>query len=390
MQAPLPPDEESRLASLDQYQILDTPPEPCFDRIVSLAAAICETPIALFTLIDERRQWFKASVGVNLRETDRAVSICAHTVAGDSLLVVEDATKDPRFFDNPLVSHGPQFKFYAGVPVHASNSQPLGTLCVIDHVSKTLSEKEKYLLEGLAREIESQLQIRKISLNYSLLIEERTILTNMIVHDARNVFLVLGWSLEELEEQHGLESSALGQTRDAVRALAGFCESVAKVNEDRSRGLNVSIKPSDLRVWFESIASQAKAALGRANMKLNTGFEIPDRLIETDTILLARMIQNLYVNAIQACSEGATITLLAHMGDENTMILIVEDDGPGVAEADKEHVFEPYFSHRNSPQNGTGLGLAICRLIARTLGGDIDYETRQPSGARFVIRLPVD
>jgi GAF domain-containing protein len=153
--------EEKRLQVLHQYHILDTLPEPCFDTIVLQASRHCRVPIALFTLIDESRQWFKANVGLDIEETDRAVSFCAHAVASDAPLVVEDTLKDYRFAANPLVVGHPKIRFYAGVPVRAASNEPLGTLCVIDHFPRSFPWKDFLLLQELAKQIEAQLEIRR-------------------------------------------------------------------------------------------------------------------------------------------------------------------------------------------------------------------------------------
>ena len=137
MQPPtLPIDEEERLQELYDLQILDTPPEPDFDAIVAVAARICQAPIALISLIDRDRQWFKARHGIDAPETSRAVSFCGHALHERDHLVVHDATLDPRFVDNPLVTGPPEIRFYAGVLLRAEGGRPLGTLCVIDRAPR--------------------------------------------------------------------------------------------------------------------------------------------------------------------------------------------------------------------------------------------------------------
>ena len=145
--------EEERQHSLNQYGLLDTIAEEAFDRIVSIAAQVFDTPIALFTLIDRDRQWFKSRVGLDVEETARAVSFCGHAVANSDFLLVEDAQKDSRFTDNPLVTDGPRIRFYAGTPIYSADKFPLGTLCVIDSEPRRFSKDDQLLLESLAREL---------------------------------------------------------------------------------------------------------------------------------------------------------------------------------------------------------------------------------------------
>src|SRR5690242_11997132 len=133
MQAPAKPkDEEQRLETLRALNILDTVPEERYDRLTRLAKRLFDVPIALVSIIDEDRQWFKSSMGVDAKETSREISFCGHAILGDEILEVPDATKDERFNDNPLVIENPNIRFYAGCPLAVANGSKIGTLCLID------------------------------------------------------------------------------------------------------------------------------------------------------------------------------------------------------------------------------------------------------------------
>jgi two-component system NtrC family sensor kinase len=161
MKAPLPKNEVQRLKVLWQYDLLDTVPEEVFDDLTDLAAHICEAPIALISLVDEKRQWFKSHVGVTTRETSRDISFCAHAILQQGLFVVSDATKDPRFCDNPLVTGPEKIRFYAGVPLKSPDGYALGTLCVLDKEARQLRPQQKQALLVLARHVETQLELRR-------------------------------------------------------------------------------------------------------------------------------------------------------------------------------------------------------------------------------------
>src|SRR5438445_3199027 len=163
MTAPIPKNEKQRLKVLWQYSVLDTMPEEIFDDLTELAARICEAPVAMITLVDEDRQWFKAKVGVSINETSRDISFCAHAITQPGLFIVPDATRDERFAKNPLVKSDPKVRFYAGAPLVSPDGYALGTLCVIDKVPRELRPEQKQALRILARHVVSQLELRRRS-----------------------------------------------------------------------------------------------------------------------------------------------------------------------------------------------------------------------------------
>ena len=153
--------EASRIAALNRYAILDTEPEQSFDDLVTLAAHICRTPMAMLSLVDEHRQWFKSKVGVQVRETPREISICTHAIQQDDLFIVSDTRQDPRFRDNPLVVGEPRVRFYAGAPLINEDGFALGTLCVVDREPRELDEDQKNALLSLRRLALAQMELRQ-------------------------------------------------------------------------------------------------------------------------------------------------------------------------------------------------------------------------------------
>ena len=166
-------DETARLAALRRYRILDTEPELAFDDLALLASHICETPIALITLVDADRQWFKARTGIDTSETPRAISFCAHAIRQADLFIVPDTRNDERFRDNPFVTGGPFVRFYAGAPLVTPDGHALGTLCVIDSVPRTLTTEQREALDALRRQVEAQLELRRNLHELRLALAER-------------------------------------------------------------------------------------------------------------------------------------------------------------------------------------------------------------------------
>ena len=161
MDAPAPSQEAARVAVLDRYAILDTEPEQAFDDLVNLASYICKTPIALLSLVDDRRQWFKSKIGVQLEETAKEVSFCAHAIQQEDLFIIPDTLKDPRFRENPLVLGEPHIRFYTGAPLINEDGFALGTLCVIDRQPRELDSEQKEALWALSRLALGQMELRQ-------------------------------------------------------------------------------------------------------------------------------------------------------------------------------------------------------------------------------------
>lgn len=174
MQTPEKPDNEpQRIADLHSLNILDTAAEERFDRVTRIARRLFDVPIALVSLVDEDRQWFKSCFGLNASETPRDISFCGHAILGADTLIVEDASQDARFADNPLVTGEPHIRFYAGVPLMFEHSSCLGTLCIIDTKPRTLNEDERLDLIDLAKMAE-----RELAATHSASIDDLTQISN--------------------------------------------------------------------------------------------------------------------------------------------------------------------------------------------------------------------
>lgn len=164
MQAPaIPSNEKSRLETLRALKILDSDPEERFDRLTRLAKRLFGASIALISLVDADRQWFKSSFGLEVKETTRELSFCGHAILGDEIFEVSDATLDHRFADNPLVTDSPNIRFYAGCPLTVANGSKLGTLCILDQEPRSFDEDDKTLLRDLARMVEIELSALQLA-----------------------------------------------------------------------------------------------------------------------------------------------------------------------------------------------------------------------------------
>ncbi len=261
MQKPeIPANESDRQAALDRYQILDTLPEQVYDDLTKLAANICGVPIALISLIDRDRQWFKSRVGIDATETPREISFCGHAVFENAILNVPDATKDPRFADNPFVINDPSIRFYAGFPLTTDDQYTLGTLCVIDRQPRELTPQQISQLESLSRLVISQLELRRnqqVSSLLSSVVESSndaiitTTLDGIITSwnlAATNLF---GYSADEMVGQsvsilippHRLSEENLIVERIEDREKVERYETVRLLKDGSRREVSVTISP---------------------------------------------------------------------------------------------------------------------------------------------------
>jgi GAF domain-containing protein len=218
---PIPANEVERLAALRRAGILDTPPEDAFDELTVLAAYICRTPISTVTFIDEHRQWFKARVGMKEAETPREMSFCAHAIVGEEPLIVPDASRDGRFAELPNVVSDPMIRFYAGVPLRTKEGLALGTLCVIDREPRRLTPDQLSALCTLARQAESQIELRRVVGELTASLDRVKILSGLLP--------MCAWCGRMRTSEHYWQSvTQYLSTHSEAKITHGMCEDCAR------------------------------------------------------------------------------------------------------------------------------------------------------------------
>ncbi len=391
-QAPIPSNEGSRLETLRAYEVLDSGPEQSYDRIVQIASQICDTPIALVSLVDESRQWFKASVGLDAKETARDISFCGHAVAAGATLTVEDATKDPRFADNPLVLDDPSIRFYAGVPLKGYNGESLGTLCAIDRAPRKLTDGQLIALKNLAREVEVLLELRRTNKLLESVQEQKNALARMTAHDLMNTLMVGLSSADRLTQQPDVGVEA----RNLLLALQSSLEETVGMSRDLqalvSHSVDVSahVKPIEVEPFFQNLCEACRHRVTPNGHPLETRLAFDRDEFATDERLVRRMVHNLVENAGKYSPRGAAIELEAQLNTDGKLRIQVLDRGGGVPETERENIFDEYvrLDETRDDAPGTGLGLAFVRLATQTLGGRWGVDYREGGGSRFWIVLP--
>lgn len=391
-------DDARRLDALRDYRVLDTPVEESFDNLAALAAKIFGTPIALVSLVDQDRQWFKARVGLDLRETPREYAFCDHAIRGEGVMVVPDATRDPRFAHHPLVTGDPNIRFYGGVPLRTPDGMGLGTLCVLDRVPRTLSPHELMMLEALGRQVEIELEIRRRLglLEEALANQEQNqkanqLVVSMLVHDLRSPLtsiLMLATLLQPVDEASGKRIEMLLEETERVRRMLtdvlDLC--LHEAGELRLRRVEFPLRPLAQKV----VQRMSGQAMDR-NQSIRLEFEDSPLIVSADPQLLERVLDNLLGNAIHHGPVGEPITLAIRTQGEGTLRVEVRDLGDPIPAPLRECIFNP-FERVPAPNAqahlGYGLGLAFCRLAVEAHGGKIGVTPGGHGGNCFHFEIP--
>jgi signal transduction histidine kinase len=375
---------------------LDTPSDEAFDNITGLATKLFHVPIALVTLVDEHRQWFKSRAGFAREETPRDIAFCDVTIRGREPLVVPDATKDPRFVRNPLVTGEPGIRFYAGVPLRTPTGHALGSLCIIGHEPRTMTPAESTALGALARQVELELEIRRrLSMLEEFLASEtetrraKELLVSMVVHDLRSPLSVILASGAMLRADDPDSIEALGDLLDAAERMRRLVTDLLDVSLSGLGKLQPRRVDFSLAALVERVQRRGRfLARDRAQ---TLACELPDDPLDVyaDPELVDRVLVNLVDNAVQHGPSGQTITIAASRAEGDRVRVEVRDMGKTIPEESREVIFRPFERHAGvaSPR-GHGLGLAFCRLAVAAHDGHIGAIPRPGGGNCFRFDLP--
>ena len=410
--APKPGNEDERLQALWNYEILDTGAEAGFDDIVALISNICEVPIALVSLVDKDRQWFKAKVGLAANETSRDLAFCAHAIHNSDPLIVEDALTDQRFCDNPLVVGPPGIRFYAGAPLTTPQGFRLGTLCAIDTRPRSLTPQQLQLLKLLSSHVVSLMELR-IRYRESLMLaselsESKKQIQKMAEHNSR--FL----------------ASLNHEMRTPLNAILGFSNKLVKrladvdVPQFVNEGLNtIQVASRQLNYLVEDVLSISKVDAGKMERKegefdpeavlreiilvnnerasqdqvalvLCLETELP-RMVVGDQGKIAQVLMNVVSNAVKYTYSNKKVSVNASYV-EGCLLVDVIDEGVGIAPENLSRIFGEFEQIDNplsTRAKGTGLGLAIVKRLIELLDGDVSVVSEIERGSKFSMRFPL-
>lgn len=396
IKAAIPDNEEQRLEALKSYEILDSSPELDFDAITLIASQICQVPIALISLVDENRQWFKSHRGLDATETSRDFAFCAHAILDqENYFEVQDTSLDLRFYDNPLVTDGPKIKFYTGVPIVNKDGFALGTLCVIDKVARQLTIEQKKALKALSLQVIGQLELRKnlreleeVNAQLKLKNEEISRFAYIVSHDIKAPVRGMKSVAEIILEDHSDTlntdvKKGLNLIKNRADQLTNLVNGI--LNHSVLEKDEIKIETINLPEFVENIFDMINAP-----QDVSLKYNILVNEINTDAIYLHQIIQNLINNAVKYNDKEKVEVLLTIYSTEDKVILLIRDNGIGISEKHQEKIFEIFQIVATKDRNGmkgSGIGLATVKRLVEKLNGEISVTSMVGEGSEFKIVL---
>ncbi len=411
----IPANDAERVGILRSLGILDTPPEPDYDDLTQLAAQICGVPMALITLIDADRQWFKSKIGMEGVETAREVSFCAHVINEPEreVFVIPDAREDARFSGNPSVVGEPNIRFYAGAPLVTHDGWALGTLCVVDRQPRKLSPEQLRALSSLRRHVVNALELRR-------LVEQQ----NRMIADLENTRRSLDEARRVAEEatrakaeflatmSHEIRTpmnAVIGMTtllrdtpltpeqQDSVETIQASGEHLLTVINDildfskiESGKLDVEFAPFSLLACVAAATRLLATRAVEKNISLTTDFAngTPDSVVG-DVTRIRQILVNLLSNAVKFTDHGqVNVHVAGHalLDGRNELAFSVRDTGIGIPPDRLNRLFQSFSQAEASTTRkygGTGLGLVISKRLAELHGGKMWVESEPGRGSIF-------
>jgi signal transduction histidine kinase len=394
---PLPENENDRLNSLRSYGIVDSLPEADLDELTTLASEICGTPIALISLIDDHRQWFKSHIGLAVDQTPKEHAFCAHAIMQPSeLMLVQDARTDQRFALNPLVTGNPNIVFYAAVPLVNEDGFALGTLCVIDREPRTLNSKQLQSLHTLAKQVMVQLELRRkvaaLQQANAVLEETNTFIRDFArsaAHDIKNPLTSILLTSQLLKIR--LEKS---EDEKSIKLVDRGIESAQTLLKLVNSMLDYSLKPELLasgqtELSLTELLDKIIPMMGN-DSKIKITKPIHQHLIFCSAIALEQIFLNLLTNAIRYNDKMMVEIDITFSESEAFYHFEVTDNGIGIAEEQLQNIFEKHATLNVTDrfnQKGTGIGLASVKSLVDKLNGEIKVASVLGKGSVFSFKL---
>lgn len=390
-----PKNENKRLNAVKEYKLLDTLPEEDFDNITNLVANICDVPISLITLLDADRNFLKSHYGIPFNESPRNISFCGHAILeNNSIFIVEDATKDQRFYDNPLIKDH-DVKFYAGVPLINPEGFPLGTLCVYDVKPKQLTKQQQEAMVILAKQVVNLFELRlknnQLTNAYYLLDERHQSLKTFagkVSHDLKsplaNITSLSQLFKDELKASNPeINLEYLDFIEESADTLRAYIDGILK--HYKSEALLQDKKQTiDLSNIFNDVKQMLSLKDTQFKLKNTTN------LGDINKSAITQIILNLVDNAIKYNSNGHPLVILDYNEGDTHHHFSVSDNGNGIPESKKESLFDLFNTAHDADKygnKGTGIGLYTVKTLVEKLGGEVSLTSKIDEGTTFTFSV---
>lgn len=385
--------ELERLKNLTSYSILDTLPEEDYDNLTTIAAEICDTPISLISLVDKERQWFKSNHGLGARQTPREYAFCAHAINdSENMFIIQDARKDNRFHDNPLVTGEPHVIFYAGIPLISDEGYPLGTLCVIDHKPKELNQNQIQSLSALSKQVMNLLELRK-----SKYLLEQTLVSLkeknekldrfalLAAHDFKSPLIEISYLTQIFSEEYAsrfdergkemldLMNNSSDRLRRLIEGLLDYSRSDCNLQEQESN-INLEVLKNNL------------ISILKFNTEFNLILNSNLKQITIHPTIITQILLNLITNAVKYNDKTLPKIEIGVADIITHYQFYVRDNGPGISPKHFNNIFkifEVLTQEDRFGQRGNGIGLANVKKMVEQSGGTIHVESELGKGTTF-------
>jgi two-component sensor histidine kinase len=364
-------EEKTRLSAVRRYAVLDTPPDGAFDRIARLAARMLEVPIAIISIVDEDRIWFKSHEGLDgVKEIPRDTGLCASAILHKGPWILNDASVEPVALANPLVAGEFGLRFYAGIPLRTQDGHGLGTLCVIDMSPREITAEQTAILQELAAVVMDELELRRDAIvTHEALrreVREKELLAEEVEHRVMNSLQIISSIARRKAAQH--EGTIAAELKD----IAARIGAIAQANRHIQQSLPGHSQHGDLALFLKVLSRELLPLCPQGGL---IEVDCPSLQLNRDRLVsLGHLVTELVLNSVK--SGAKRIGLQGDLTTEHLQLLI-DDDGPGLEEG-----FDPHKSK--------GLGMVILQAMAQKLEAEISWGRSPNGGARFAVKLPLD